>query len=143
MTYRNPSQAIDAIRLAAAKELAGERYTGACWALMELHGELKSAGLLRTDPDGWSPISDAKLDGTTYLCFGQHVMDDPPLAQRGVKSGDLWICLLQFDIWRDAPKGNQWVFSLNGMPAWSPPLLFKPLRWPGLDEVAGITGGKP
>lgn len=142
MTYRNPSEAIDAIRLTAAKEFAGQAYTGIVWAMKELEAELKSAGLLRTDPDGWAPISDAKKDGTTYQCFGQHIMNDPPMAQRGVKAGDLWIALLQWDIWRDAPNGNQWVFALNGMPAWSPPLLFKVIRFPSLDEAAGIGGTK-
>lgn len=86
-------------------------------------------------PLPFRPIAAAPRDGTGILAYGLHDRDDAPGAACGVRAGDHWFAILLWDRWRE-PHG--WVFSKDGMPAWTPPLAFCDLEPPDLASLAAI-----
>jgi hypothetical protein len=145
MNFKSPSQAIEALRLEMAKLQGGCFADGCAHALDDLTEKLEASGLMNIARTGWRPIRDARHDGHAVELFGQHGEapdEGSPPTMGGVLPGDLWIAIGIFDIWRKPPKGDRWVFSLNGAALWSPPLLFRPLDWPTLDELGSIGGRK-
>lgn len=78
----------------------------------------------------WRPIETAPKDGSGILAYGRHT-GSPPGAARGVKAGDHWWAIIQWDIWRAPENGGQrWVFCKDGTPAWSEPMQWQLLEPP-------------
>jgi hypothetical protein len=75
----------------------------------------------------YQPWATAPRNGFGFLAYGIHTTT-PPGAARGVRPGDHWWAILQFDIWREP---HQFVFAKDGTPAWSEPKAWAELTIPG------------
>lgn len=136
MTQLTPAHVVDDVRETASRIHSGDMQAGALAGIQLVADALRDAGLLNMMRSGYRPIREARQDGTPYICFGQHVQDAPLGASPQVRAGDLWVAVLIWDKWRASPIGQRWVFSLNGAPAWSDPLLFRTVDYPTLEEMA-------
>jgi hypothetical protein len=68
-------------------------------------------------------MTDAPRSGEAFLAIGRHGRD-PARAARGVREGDDWWAIAQWDHWREP---HQFVFCLDGSPLWEGATLFHPL----------------
>ncbi|MDF1506212.1 hypothetical protein [Roseisolibacter sp. H3M3-2] len=84
----------------------------------------------------WRLFSSAPRDGFGFLAYGHHDDPVPTDAGRGVRPGDHWWAILQFDIWREP---HQFVFARDGAPAWPGAIAWTPLEPPTSITVLSKT----
>ena len=89
--------------------------------------------LAEAEAEHWDEIDKCPRTGAAFLLYGVHDTDNG----KSWSKGDDWVAIGLWDIWREP---QNWVFSKDGTPMWSKPLLWREVPFDGARAAAKSCG---